>query len=403
MDERLRFVVEYKDGLTTMTALCDSYGISRETGYTWLARFDREGPAGLVDRSRRPHHSPRATPDHVVQALLEARRRHPTWGPKKLLGRGWRLPERPALSTASALLKRHGLSGSAPRRRRPGHPGRPTTPIAEPNGVWTIDFKGQFRTGDGTWCYPLTLVDAFSRYLLACRILASVRTAPTRAVLERVFREFGLPARIRSDNGAPFASAWALARLSPLAVWWIRLGITPERIEPGRPAQNGRHERFHRTLKRETARPPAATRDAQQRRFGRFRREYNEQRPHEALCQRPPADFYVPSARPYPKTLPPMEYPADMIVRRVGPSGSMAWHGERVSVSHTLIGQDLGLTEIDDGRWRVQFGSLLLGHFDERRWRIDPIAAASAGALAGSAGSRPVVKNANKLSTMSPD
>jgi transposase len=146
MDERLRFVVEYKDGLTTMTALCDSYGISRETGYTWLARFDREGPAGLVDRSRRPHHSPRATPDHVVQALLEARRRHPTWGPKKLLGRGWRLPERPALSTASALLKRHGLSGSAPRRRRPGHPGRPTTPIAEPNGVWTIDFKGQFRT-----------------------------------------------------------------------------------------------------------------------------------------------------------------------------------------------------------------------------------------------------------------
>jgi transposase InsO family protein len=388
VDERLRFIAEYLEGIATMTELCERYGISRETGYKWVARFEADGPPGLTDRSRRPHHSPRATSPHIVQALLAARRQHPTWGPKKLLGRGWRLRERPALSTASALLKRHGLVTTPRRRKRPGHPGVPRTPLTAPNTVWTIDFKGQFRTGDGRWCYPLTLVDSFSRFLLACRPLESMRTTPTRAVLERVFREFGLPTRIRSDNGAPFATSWALARLSPLAVWWIRLGIVPELIQPGRPDQNGRHERLHRTLKEATARPPAATWAAQRQRFCRFRHDYNVERPHEALAQRPPAELYVPSPRPYPRTLPPLEYAPHVVVRRVGPNGSVRWHGRNLSVSHTLTGQAIGFTEVDDGGWAVHFGPVFLGHFDERRWRIQPMAPTSAGALAGFAGSR---------------
>jgi putative transposase len=392
VDERLRFIAEYLDGMVTMTDLCTQYGISRETGYKWVARFEADGPAGLHDRSRRPHGSPTATPPAVVQALLAARRRHPRWGPKKLLAHGWPLPTRPALSTASALLKQHGLVVPRRRRTRPGHPGRPTTPLTTPNVVWTIDFKGQFRTGDGTWCYPLTVADACTRYLLACQALPSVRTAPTRATLERVFRRFGLPDRIRSDNGAPFATSWALGHLSPLAVWWIRLGIVPERIEPGCPAQNGRHERMHRTLKADTARPPATTARAQQRRFTAFRRAYNEERPHEALEQRPPAQLYVPSTRPYPARLLPLEYAPSHVVRRVGPSGSLTWHSRRLSVSHTLIGQDVGLLEVDDARWAVYFGPVLLGHFDERRWCIQPIARMTSGALAGSASSRPAGK-----------
>jgi hypothetical protein len=249
------------------------------------------------------------------------------------------------------------------------------------------------------------VIDGFSRYLLACHGLSSVRTWPTRAVLERVFREFGLPARIRSDNGAPFASSWGLRRLSPLAVWWIRLGIVPELIEPGRPDQNGGHERFHRTLKRETARPPAATTRAQQVRFRRFRREYNHVRPHEALGQQPPAALYVAGAsgRPYPATLPPLDYPPAAVVRRVTPSGSLKWYGRWLWVSHTLSGQDVAFIEIDDGWWTVSFGSVVLGHFDERRWRIQPIARISEGALVGSADSRPAGKNINRVSTMSPD
>lgn len=403
VNERLRFIAEYLESTRTMSELCHSFGISRETGYKWVARFDADGPPGLLDRSRRPHHSPRATSVQVVAALVEARRRHPHWGPKKLLARGWRLPTRPALSTASALLKRHGLVPPRRRRRRLAHPGRPNTAIDAPNSVWTIDFKGQFRTGTGQWCYPLTVVDAWSRYLLACRSLASVRMMPTRAVLERLFREFGLPARIRSDNGVPFASPRAVARLSPLAVWWIRLGIRPELIEPGRPAQNGRHERLHRTLKAHTARPPAATLRAQEQRFVRFRQEYNHERPHEALGQRTPAECYVPSTRAYPPRLPPLDYSGHDVVRRVGPSGSLNWNGRRLSVSHTLVGQDIGFLEIDDGRWAAYFGPVLLGHFDERQWRIQPIAATSARALAGCAGSRPDAKNPKHVSTMSSD
>jgi transposase InsO family protein len=390
MDERLQFVAEYLEGGGTMTELAAAYGISRETGYTWLRRYTAEGPAGLHDRSRRPHSSPNATAPAVIDALVAARRRHPTWGPKKLLGPAWPLAERPACSTASAILKRAGLVERRRRRRRPGHPGRPPSVIAAPNVLWTIDFKGQFRTQDHQWCYPLTLIDSCSRYVLACHGLTSTGTAGARRVLERVFREYGLPERIRSDNGVPFATAWAAARLSRLAIWWIRLGIIPELIEPGRPAQNGRHERFHRTLKRETATPPAATRAAQQRRFRRFCEEFNEQRPHEALAQRRPSELYRPSRRAFPDRMVPLVYPPDSVVRRVDQSGSIRWAtGVRVYVTHMLIGQDIAFRPLADGIWAVYFGPIVLGHYDERRGPTHGLAPLSRGRALAAASARP--------------
>lgn len=376
MDERQCFVAEFETGLYTMTALCERYGVSRPTGYKFVERFTREGWAGLEDHSRRPQTSPRATAPEVIAALLTARRRKPGWGPKKLLPLlAARHPEVawPAVSTASALLKRYGLI--PPRRRRPipGHPGRPTSVADAPNALWAIDFKGQFRTADGRWCYPLTLQDSYSRYLLACQGLAHPSGALTRAVLERVFRRFGLPARLRSDNGEPFASSYALARLSRLRVWFIRLGIHSELTEPAHPQQNGRLERLHRTLKADTARPAAATLPAQRRRFAHWRREYNAQRPHEALQQQPPARWYQPSARPYPARLPLLEYPEAALVLRVGRSGHVSWQGRHLSISHVLIGEDVAFFEIDDGLWAVYFGAALLGHFDERFWRLQPL------------------------------
>jgi len=291
MDERVQFIADYLAGAFPVTELCRRYAISRPTAYELIRRYKAEGPGGLTPRSRRPHTHPQATAPELVQAIVAVRRKHPHWGPVTIVNRlRLQAPDRawPAPSTAGAILKAHGLI--ATRRRRPPTvvSTRPVTAMDAPNAVWTIDFKGEFRTGDAAWCYPLTVMDGCSRYLLACRALAAPRTQLTRAVLEAVFREFGLPSRMRSDNGVPFAGPTTLARLSRLSVWWIHLGILPELIQPGCPAQNGRHERMHRTLKRHTAWPPAATRAAQQRRFGAFRREYNHERPHAARSTRSP-------------------------------------------------------------------------------------------------------------------
>jgi putative transposase len=311
MNERLRFVVEAERGEEFFRALCARYGIQPKTGYKWLRRFAAEGVAGLAERSRRPHQSPTATPRESVAALVELRGRRPTWGAKKLVAV---LRERhpalviPAPSTAAALLKREGLIRVPRRRVVRAHPGRPVTAMLQPNAVWTADFKGQFKTRDGIYCYPLTIVDGASRYFLSCRALTSVRYGEARPVFERLFRERGLPERLRTDNGPPFASL-ALGRLS---VWWVRLGILPELIEPSHPEQNGRHERLHRTLKAETTRPPARDRRAQQRAFDAFRAAYNTERPHEALGQRPPASVYAPSGRAYPARLAPLAYPAHL-------------------------------------------------------------------------------------------
>jgi transposase InsO family protein len=375
MDERLQFAADLRRGTEAMAVLCRRYGVSRKTGYTWRDRYAAEGVAGLAARSHAVHACPHATPPDAVDALCELRRRHPTWGPKKLLAvlaaRHRRLVL-PAPSTAAALLKRAGLVTSRTRRRTAGRPGRPTAAMDAPNAVWTADFKGEFKTRAGVSCYPLTVCDGYSRALLACRGLPSTRTAGARPVLERLFREHGLPARIRTDNGVPFATI-ALGRFSALSAWWLRLGILPDLIEPSSPQQNGRHERMHRTLKAEATRPPTASMAARQRAFDRFRREYNEERPHEALGQVTPASRYAPSPRPYPARLPALEYPAHWEVRRVSGNGGVRWYDAWVNVSHVLAEESVGFEEVEAGVWNVAFGPLVLGRFDERTLKITVI------------------------------
>jgi len=368
MDLKLAFVRAYAAGQATMTELCDDFTISRKTGYKWVARYEAHGQAGLLDRSRRPHHTPSATEAYIVARLCEARRQHPTWSARKLIAVLRRLEPRiawPTRSTGCALLKAQGLVRAARRRTRTRAAAAPLAPITRPNEVWTTDFKGEFRTGDGAYCYPLTLRDGFSRYVLRCDALDTKHQAPVRRRFERAFAEYGLPDRIRSDNGGPFAAP-GLTRLSHLSVWWIRLGIQPERIARGHPEQNGSHEQFHRVLKAETARPPAATGAAQQRRFRRFCTEYNQVRPHEALADCPPASCYQPSPRALPSRLPPVEYPGHLEVRRVSACGTISWLGRPVYLTEVLAGEDLGLEEVDDAIWLVYFGSTRLARFDAR-------------------------------------
>lgn len=373
MDQKTQFIADYLRQTLDMTELCQHYGISRKTGYKWIARYLEDGPLGLEDLSRRPAKSPNATPQTTVDALLEIRRRHPSWGAKKLLPflarrhPDWDLP---ACSTVGDILKRHGLVPTRRRRRVIGHPGRPVTESLAPNEVWCADFKGQFKTGDGLYCYPLTVTDNYSRYLLGCQALLSTCAADAKPVFTRLFKEFGLPRRIRSDNGVPFATT-TLARLSELSAWWVRLGIVPELIEPGKPQQNGRHERMHKTLKAETTRPPGANRRAQQRKFNRFVREFNDERPHEALDQETPASYYQPSPRPMPDRLPPLEYPDRFEKRYVSYNGGIRWKKGWVNVSLTCAGEYVGLEEIDDGVWNVYFGPLKLGRLLERYMRIE--------------------------------
>lgn len=373
MDQKIQFMSDYLRQNLSMSELCQLYGISRKTAYKWVDRYLRMGPAGLEDRSRRPHHAHNSTPPNIVEAILESRRKHPSWGGKKLLAlirRGhpdWSLP---AKTTACEILKRHGMVLKQRRRRIIGHPGRPTAPMYAPNDLWCADFKGQFKTGDGAYCYPLTVTDARSRYLLGLQALPSTCVAGAKPVFTRLFKEFGLPKRIRTDNGAPFATT-TLARLSSLSAWWVRLGILPDLIEPGRPDQNGRHERMHKTLKAETTRPPAGSNAAQQRKFNPWRDEFNSVRPHEALDQETPASCYQPSPRPMPDKIPQLEYPDRFEVRYVSGNGGIRWNNKWVNVSTVCVGDYVGFEEIDNGIWNVYYGMLKLGRFDERTTRIE--------------------------------
>jgi putative transposase len=374
MDERVQFMGDYQRQLISVTELCDRYGVSRKTGYKWIARYAAAGAAGLAVRSSRPTHSPQSTAGPIVTAIVALRKRYPTWGGKKIVAvLGEREPTwaLPAVSTANDILKRAGLVPSARRRRPVRHAGYVATPVTAPNRVWTADFKGQFRTADGALCYPLTVCDAWSRYLVRCFGLPAPTTADTMAVFRRAFAEYGLPQRIRTDNGEPFAAA-SLGRLSRLSVWWIRLGIYPELIEPASPYQNGAHERMHRTLKADTTRPPAANLAVQQQRFARFRRRYNQERPHEALGQRPPARLYEASARCLPRRLAPLIYPGHYELRRVSAPGVISWHSKPLVISTVLIGETIGLEPVDDGEWDLHFGPIRLGRFDERTRRIQP-------------------------------
>ncbi len=372
-EERIRFIHDWQKQQDSMAELCRHYGISRRVGYKWLARYKQDGSEGVQDRPRAPKLHPNQTAAAIEERILALRSEHSRWGPttlKAVLERKDATVKWPARSTIGNLLRRHGLS--VPRRRRPraAPTPPPLTPMREPNQVWSIDFKGWFRTQDGQRCDPLTICDGASRYLLRCQAMRHPDGEHVRPLMEATFREYGLPQVIRSDNGPPFATV-AVHGLSALAVWWIKLGIYPERIEPGHPEQNGRHERMHRTLKEETVSPPEKTMRAQQRAFDRFQQEYNEERPHQGLELKTPAECYAGSPQPYPSRIAEPEYPADYEVRRVA-NGQIRWRIQKVFVGKGLNGERIGLEQIGDGLWRVWFSFYELGELNEREGRLLP-------------------------------
>jgi putative transposase len=366
VDQRKEFIAAFQAQEVSFTALCKYFNISRPTGYKWVVRYLADGEAGLRDESRAPHSQPRLTPEPVQTRILALRAKHPTWGPKKLHSALEQRDPRtawPAPSTIGELLRREGLTCPRPARRRTPPQEQPLAHAEEPNHVWCADFKGWFVCRNGERCDPLTITDAYSRYLLRCRAVPKTDGSHVRTVFESVFREYGLPLAIRTDNGPPFAST-GLAGLSRLAVWWIRLGIRPERIDLGAPQQNGRHERFHLTLKIETASPPRASLSQQQQAFLDFEREYNLVRPHEALGQQIPASVYRRSPRPFPDHLDDLAYPFAVTLRRVSSGGHFGWQSHQVYVSVLLAGEDVALRPIQDTLYEVFFGPLLLGWFD---------------------------------------
>ena len=377
MEEKLCFVFEYERDEHSMTDLCSQFGIARETGYVWLRRYRQYGVQGLAELNRAPRLHPNQTPVRIEQAVLELRQAHMTWGPRKLKrvlerdqpGRAW-----PATSTIGEVVKRAGLVVPRKKRRRTEPYSEPLAHAVDSNRVWCADFKGWFRSGDGTRIDPLTISDAWSRYLLRSQAVEKTDTERVRAIFEAAFREHGLPEAIRTDNGAPFASS-AVGGLSRLAVGWIKLGIVPERIEAGHPEQNGRHERMHRTLKQDLN--PAEDRRGQQRELDRFRREYNEVRPHEALGMRTPASVYQPSPRSYPARVPEVEYPDTMLVRTIKSHGHFRWKMHDVFFSEVLWGEPIGLLPVEDGTYTVYFAHLPLARFDGKTCKLARLPAGS--------------------------
>ena len=375
MQEKLRFVFEYEQGERSMSELCERYGIARETGYVWLRRYEEKGPEGLVERSRATLRHGNQTPEESERMIVELRQAHMRWGPRKLKrilerdepGRMW-----PAASTIGTLLKREGLVVGRRKRLRTPPYSEPLAHAGEVNRVWCADFKGWFRTQDGERIDPLTISDAYSRYLLRCQAVAKTDTTRVQAIFEAAFREYGMPQAIRTDNGAPFASR-ALAGLSRLAVWWMKLGIVPERIQAGHPEQNGRHERMHRTLKQEITEPAAANRREQQRAMDRFRKEYNQVRPHEALGMQTPAALYHSSSRRFPARLPEVEYPETMVVRTVHNQGHFRWKKHDVFVSEVLWGEKVGLLPLNDELFTVYFAQFPIARFHSRHAFLMPL------------------------------
>ena len=353
----------------SLAELCRQRGISRQTAYKWLRRYEEEGEAGLEERDRTPKSCPHRLNERVVERIVAGRQQHPSWGPRKLLADLERKEPKtawPSVSTIAEVLKRKGLS--VPRKTRvraPAHT-EPFVEVRENNQVWCADFKGWFLTGDGQRCDPLTITDAWSRFVFRCQIVPKTNHEEAQAVFQAAFREFGLPDKIRTDNGAPFASR-APGGLSRLSIWWLKLGIKPGRIPPGKPQYNGRHERFHRTLKAETANPSARTLRQQQQRFHVFMAEFNRDRPHEALNYQTPAQLYRPSPRAFPSRLPELEYPDDMVLRRVSQQGSVRWKGRREYITEALGHEVVGLRARDDRYWEVYFADIKLGVLDTHR------------------------------------
>jgi len=373
MEEKTSFVLEWESGESTVRALCEAFGISRTLGYRYIARYQDYGMAGLLERSRAPGRVWNRTAAELQQAVLELRRGKPRLGALKLreLLRE-QFPQRhlPSASTIERLLKSHGLVKKRRRVRRI----RETHPIfrAEgPNEIWSVDFKGEFRMGNLRYCYPLTVMDTYSRYVLAVVGMHQPTFEGTKAVFQGLFEQYGLPKQIHSDNGEPFASAVSLSRLTRLAVWFMELGIVPVYSDPAHPEQNGRHERMHEELKAEATRPPAYSLGPQQRKLNLFRQYYNEQRPHQALGQRRPVEFYRRSRKGLPKRIRAWKYPQGMVVKYVCRNGALRWgFGKWVMVSTTLASKYIGLEEMSTGKWRVYFRDTLLGYLDEESLRI---------------------------------
>jgi transposase InsO family protein len=384
MEIREEFVQYALSGRYPITALCNAYGISEKTGHKWLSRFKEEGKGGLADRSHAPHGAPHKISQSIRREILLLREKHPTWGARKLqavLKRQSPSISWPAASTIGEVLRQEGCVKT--RRRSDRTIGLPLdsvlTKAKAANDVWSTDFKGQFRLLNGSYCFPLTVQDVCSRYLIGTTALSSTASLPVEIAFRRHFEEFGLPRVIRSDNGVPFANPQALGRLSKLAVWWIKLGIMPERIEPAHPQQNGKHERMHKTLKDEATKPPGATLTEQQMRFDRFRADYNDDRPHESLEQQTPASRYQHSPKALPQKVDAFEYPPHFEVRVVTTHGAVNFRRGRFILTGSLLHELVGLEEIGDELWRVDLGSLALGTYHgpsntfipEIRWKPD--------------------------------
>jgi len=371
MDERLAFMSAYLSGEWALSELCEEHGVSRKTGYKWIGRYRAEGAAGLAERSHAPLRHGRATPEALAEAIVAMRRERPSWGPRKIIAKlrmGAPLARWPSPSTAGEILDRAGLVGRRRLKRRgPPRLGELTTPCRA-HHVWAVDHKGWRRLVDGSRVEPLTITDGFSRYLIGLAATRGTTHEEAHLVFERAFGEHGLPEVIRSDNGSPFASTGTTG-LTRLSAWWARLGIVHERIDPGHPQQNGRHERFHLTLL-EAMRPAERDLAAQGRRFAAFADDYNRERPHEALGQRTPESLYQPSPRPLPSRPPEPDYPPEAAVRQVRSNGEIKWRGGHVHVSSALVGEAVAIEETEAGQWRVRYFALPLGTIDEARGKL---------------------------------
>lgn len=375
MDQKMQMIKYWKNNQVTLTDLSLLFEVSRKTVYKWIGRYKKDGPMGLEERSRAPLRHPNATEKGMANKILAAKRRYKRWGPKKILA--W-LKDRyegeiwPAASTVSGILKKEGLVRPREKRHKTPPYSDPFTECDKPNAVWSADFKGQFRTGDGKICYPLTVTDSYSRYLLLCRGLTKPTYKETRRCLEVVFREYGLPEAIRTDNGAPFASV-GVCGLSKLSVWFIKLGIVAERIEPGHPEQNGRHERMHRALKETTANPPRGNMKAQQKAFDEFAYEYNFERPHEALGQQTPITFYQKSGRTCMKKLHDMSYDHSSLIRKVNRNGEIKWKRRSIYIGKSLIGEHIALKQKKEDQWDIWFRYYPLGTLNVSTGKVLPM------------------------------
>lgn len=372
MTEKLKFLADYNEKLYSFTELCNKYGISRKTGYKLVNRYEAEGIDGLRERSRAHKSHPYTTSNEIKDVIMKTKSKFPLWGPKKI--RSWLLTNRPDIivpvsSTIGEILYSHGLVKPRKKRSKVAPYTQPFKECLNSNAVWSADFKGQFKLGNKKLCYPLTITDNYSRYLLGCKGLYNPTYINTKLYFETIFKEYGLPHAIKTDNGAPFSST-SIAGLSQLSIWWVKLGITPERIKAGHPEQNGRHERMHRTLKEHTVITPGHDLKSQQALFDDFIYEYNNERPHEALSDQPPVKIYRPSLREMPNKLPALEYNDNCIIRKVRMNGEIKWHGKQYYLAQLLYGEPVGLEEIDDDIWQIYFSNIKLGILNLRKHKI---------------------------------